>query len=57
MMETMTSQEREAVIAVLNEMRESATGSALFYAEKLAAALGEPRVITPELLASGRLTM
>ena len=45
-----------AVIAVLDEMRDHGTGATLYYAQKLAAALGEPDVITPEVVASGRLS-
>ena len=47
--------EREAVLEVLNEMREHGVGITLFYAQKLAEALGEPPVITLETM--GRLAM
>jgi hypothetical protein len=45
-----------AVVAILDEMRESATGASLYYAEKLAQALGEPAVITADVVSSGRLS-
>jgi hypothetical protein len=44
------------VIDILNEMREHGVGHTLYYAERLAQALGEPPVITQEVLLSGRLT-
>ncbi len=52
----MTITERVAVVEVLNEMRDHGTGPTLYYAQKLADALGEPPVITPEVVASGRLS-
>lgn len=51
----MTGAEREAVVAVLDEMREHGVGTTLYYAQRLAEALGEPPVITAEVLASGRM--
>lgn len=54
-MVSMSDTERAAVVAVLDEMREHGTGPTLFYAEKLAQALGEPRVLTPEVFNSGRI--
>lgn len=47
--------ERQAVVAVLDEMRDHGTGPTLYYAQKMAQALGEPPVITAEVVASGRL--
>lgn len=49
--------DRAELVAILNEMREHGVGSTLYYAQRLAAALGEPPVITADVLASGRLTM
>lgn len=54
-MSNLTDVERAAVTAVLIEMRDHGTGPTLYYAQKLAVALGEPSVITPEIVASGRL--
>ena len=51
----MDTEEREAVIAVLDEMRAHGVGSTLYYAQRLAAALDEPAVITADVVASGRL--
>lgn len=52
----MNDAERAAVVAILNEMRDHGAGPTLYYAQKLADALGEPPVITPEVIASGRLS-
>ncbi len=51
-----TDTERSSVVAVLDEMRAHGAGPTLYYAEKLAQALGEPPVITAEALAAGRLS-
>jgi hypothetical protein len=50
-----TDTEREAVVAVLDEMRAHGAGATLYYAEKIAQALGEAAVITADVVTSGRL--
>lgn len=52
----MSDEERAAVVAVLDEMRDHGVGATLYYAEKLAQALGEPPVMTPAVVESGRLS-
>jgi len=49
------SRERALVIEVLDDMRAHGTGMTLYYAQRIANALGEPPVITLEVLNSGRL--
>jgi len=51
----MSDAERAAVVEVLDEMRASGVGATLYYAERIARALGEPPVITAEVIMSGRL--